>query len=102
MMTVNDTNVDVDQAQTFTPWFGFVLDDVPQPGPWHRGARCRNAPSTLFFPERGDDTSVAKRICAGCGVLEQCRAYALDAGPLLKGIWGGTSERERRHLRSTS
>lgn len=74
------------------------LAGVPTPGPWRAQGRCRSAPLSLFFPERGDDTRQAKAICAGCPVVEQCRSYGL-AYPELRGIWGGLSERGRARAR---
>lgn len=98
----DDQADDVDVVRLPALNWAFVLDDVPWPGLWRNQGRCRNAPWTLFFPERGDDASTAKQICAGCGVLDQCRAYALDAGQSLRGIWGGLSERDRRRHRRTT
>jgi hypothetical protein len=50
----------------------------------------------LFFPTRGESTREAKEICAECPAQEAC----LDHGMAAKhGIWGGSSERERRRLR---
>lgn len=40
----------------------------------------------------------AAALCAGCPVLAQCRAFALD-DPRLVGVWGGTTPRQRRDLR---
>ena len=39
----------------------------------------------------------AKAICAACPVLDECKAY-IDANPQ-PGIWGGTTERERKAAR---
>lgn len=77
-----------------------TLGDLPLPGPWARLGRCRTAPQSVFFPERGDDTRPAKAICARCPVLEECRAYAVAAPQTLQGVWGGTTGRERRQLRA--
>jgi WhiB family transcriptional regulator, redox-sensing transcriptional regulator len=52
----------------------------------------------IFFPERGEDERPAKRICGTCPVKGFCLEYALAAGEK-HGIWGGTSERQRRNLR---
>ena len=41
----------------------------------------------------------AKSVCARCQVRKQCLSYALATGPV-HGVWGGTSEDERRHLAS--
>jgi len=65
-----------------------------------RDALCLEVASpALFFPERGDSTEPAKAVCARCLVRAECLAYAL-AEHIQHGIWGGTSERERRRLRS--
>lgn len=69
----------------------------------HRGS-CRDHDPELFFPV-SDTTPVAaqqieqaKAVCAGCPVLADCRAYALAHGP--QGIWGGTTDQERRAVRA--
>jgi WhiB family transcriptional regulator, redox-sensing transcriptional regulator len=68
---------------------------------WSLGA-CLAADPDLFFPisEAGparQQVTAAKRVCAGCQVREQCLSYALATGPI-QGVWGGTSEEERRAL----
>ena len=40
---------------------------------------------------------VARRICAECPVKGACLEYALRNG-IDHGVWGGTSERERRRI----
>jgi hypothetical protein len=67
---------------------------------YFRLGECRGADSNLFFPERGEDTSLAKSICKDCPVRKGCLEYAL-ANVERQGIWGGTSERERRQIRRT-
>ena len=37
------------------------------------------------------------RICAGCAVPEECLEWALTARAAF-GVWGGTTEQERRRL----
>jgi len=54
----------------------------------------------LFFPISSSGLALkqvaqAKAICTRCGIQQACLGYALDAGPL-QGIWGGTTEAERR------
>jgi WhiB family redox-sensing transcriptional regulator len=96
-----DRDVDVDELPDMrVPVYTFALDDVPQPGPWHRFGACREAPTSLFFIQRGESTAAGKAICAGCGVRSQCLDYAVAAGARLKGIWGGTAERDRERLRA--
>jgi hypothetical protein len=59
---------------------------------------CRSEPD-LFFPlDAGISKELkrAKEMCGWCPVREQCLAYALTHA--VNGIWGGTTERERRHM----
>ena len=68
--------------------------------PWRARALCRTAPNRdVFFPRRGENlaTEAARAVCAGCPVREPCLNYALDHN-IKNGVWGGTSERERRPL----
>jgi WhiB family redox-sensing transcriptional regulator len=41
----------------------------------------------------------AKAVCAACPVRIDCLGYALETGQDA-GVWGGTSEKERREIRS--
>lgn len=65
---------------------------------WQQRANCQGLDPDLFFPDRGASTREAKEVCAACVVKEDCLEWALSAGEKF-GIWGGTSERERRRLR---
>jgi WhiB family transcriptional regulator, redox-sensing transcriptional regulator len=75
---------------------------------WTDAAACRNSEGALFYPadsaERKEDRLerelVAKRICASCGVREDCLEAAL-ARHETYGIWGGLNEFERRGLLRT-
>jgi WhiB family redox-sensing transcriptional regulator len=40
----------------------------------------------------------AKQICMGCDVRARCLKYALESNQQF-GVWGGTSERERRRIK---
>lgn len=65
---------------------------------WMDFSNCAGVHPDLMFPERGESTATAKDICAACSVKEECLEYALQV-PEKFGIWGGTSERERRRIR---
>jgi WhiB family redox-sensing transcriptional regulator len=39
----------------------------------------------------------ARKICATCPAIEPCLEYALE-NRIDHGVWGGTSERERRRI----
>lgn len=79
-----------------------ALAGTAWPEGWDKNARCRTAPTGLFFPERGDHLTIgaAKRICAQCPVTGACLAYALTL-PGLHGIWGGTTPDQRTRIRNT-
>lgn len=67
---------------------------------WMANAACAGVDPDLFFPERGDSTREAKALCRRCDAQSDCLDYALTQGERF-GIWGGTSERERRRMRRT-
>jgi len=69
----------------------------PEDRAWQDYANCLGVDPDLFFPERGASTREAKEVCRGCVVREECLEYAL-ANHIDHGIWGGTSERQRRRI----
>jgi WhiB family transcriptional regulator, redox-sensing transcriptional regulator len=69
-----------------------------QPVEWQSNARCTEVDPEIFFPERGGSSKAARAVCAQCEVRLHCLEYALNNKEQF-GIWGGTSERERRRLR---
>jgi len=70
---------------------------------WWQAAACRTADPDIFFPVSAhgpgeDEIAQAKAICATCPVRRQCLQFAL-ATHQVHGVWGGTTEEERRlHL----
>jgi WhiB family redox-sensing transcriptional regulator len=73
---------------------------------WRDNAACLHADPDLFFPVGTtgpalDQIDEAKRICQVCPVCNRCLAWALDAGGV-SGIWGGSTEDERRALLRTA
>jgi len=64
---------------------------------WMARGNCRFEPPATFFPCDGVGVEVAKRICATCAVKGLCLEYAL-ANRIDHGVWGGTSERQRRRI----
>ena len=64
---------------------------------WMAEGNCADKPPSLFFPSDGVGVEVAKRVCADCPVKARCLEYALD-NRIDHGVWGGTSERERRRI----
>lgn len=73
---------------------------------WLDEAACLDLDVNLFFPEPGKLAHIqvarAKSICKSCTVREQCLDYALSfSDRSIPGIWGGTTESERRRLKRT-
>jgi WhiB family transcriptional regulator, redox-sensing transcriptional regulator len=66
---------------------------------WWAHAACRRQPLEVFFPPDARSSRAAKAICATCPVKTDCLEYAMAADPPLKGIFGGTTEQERRSMR---
>lgn len=65
---------------------------------WAKLGNCLGCDPDLFFPERGASTREAKAVCGACVVKDECLEFALRTNEKF-GIWGGTSERERRRMR---
>lgn len=69
---------------------------------WRDHAACRDVDPDLFFPIGTMGESLlqideAKQICQACPVCGPCLRWAVDSGSA--GVWGGTTEDERRILR---
>ncbi|MFJ3671161.1 WhiB family transcriptional regulator [Streptomyces sp. NPDC090106] len=72
---------------------------------WRDEGLCLREDPDLFFPIgdfRSGVTALqiaeAKAVCGRCPVAGRCLSWAVDTGPV-EGIWGGTTEGERRALR---
>jgi WhiB family transcriptional regulator, redox-sensing transcriptional regulator len=71
-------------------------------GPWHAEAACRRDEAGMFFAPSKEPTAArlareeaAKRVCARCPVMLECREHAL-LQPEPYGVWGGLTAAERR------
>jgi WhiB family redox-sensing transcriptional regulator len=51
----------------------------------------------VFFPDTEELAEEAKAICAACPVRVSCLEYAITVRER-DGVWGGTTERERRRI----
>lgn len=83
---------------TSTPYGLVVSPPAETSTRWQDYARCAESDAEIFFPEKGGSTKAAKKICRSCEVRKPCLEDAL-AHDERCGIWGGTSDRERRKLR---
>ncbi|OLT12960.1 hypothetical protein BJF79_03405 [Actinomadura sp. CNU-125] len=80
------------------PPLAIGLAAVEDQVPWQTRGLCAETDPDAFFPEKGASTRAAKNVCRGCEVRAECLEFALDTDQRF-GIWGGTSEKERRALR---
>jgi len=70
---------------------------------WRRDAICRDTDPDLFFPVGTTGNALvqierARQVCFECTVRVECLEFALETNQDA-GIWGGTSEEERRVIR---
>ena len=70
---------------------------------WRTRAACRDTDPDLFFPvgttgQAIDQIEAAKAVCRACDALTECLEFALATNQE-SGVWGDTSEDERRKLR---
>jgi len=79
-------------TDTVAAQIGVDLDGLA----WMTGGLCAQTDPEAFFPEKGVSSAEAKSICTGCPVIAECLQYALEHGET--GVWGGTSERQRRKM----
>jgi WhiB family redox-sensing transcriptional regulator len=70
---------------------------------WRERAACKDTDPELFFPvgttgPAVDQIDAAKAVCIDCEAKELCLEFALATNQE-SGVWGATSEDERRRLR---
>ena len=73
---------------------------------WRKVAACRDTDPDLFFPigttgQAIEQIDAAKAVCFTCEVRDACLEFALATNQE-SGVWGATSEDERRKLRKAS
>ena len=84
-------------ALTSTRSLSLASDD------WRDVAACQDTDPDLFFPVGTTGPAIeqieaAKGVCNACEAKNQCLEFALQTNQD-SGVWGGTSEEERRKLR---
>ena len=82
---------------TWSRTFDWDTDD------WRHKASCRSVDPDLFFPVGTtgmalDQIEQAKAVCHSCEARPACLEFALSTNQE-SGVWGATSEDERRKLR---
>ncbi len=72
----------------------------PNPSPpdvWQEQAACFGIDPDVFFPISEEEAGPALAFCASCSLKELCLAWALKNGERY-GVWGGTTEQQRRRI----
>ncbi len=72
---------------------------------WRTHAACRDTDPDLFFPigttgQAIEQIESAKAVCRTCEAQAKCLTFALATNQE-SGVWGATSEEERRKLRKS-
>jgi WhiB family redox-sensing transcriptional regulator len=65
---------------------------------WHHKAACRGHGPADFVRGPKSDYGVIRELCETCPVRLECLEVAL-ADESLTGLWGGTTDTERRMIR---
>lgn len=84
-------------ALTWTRTIEWDIED------WRDRAACKDTDPDLFFPVGSTGPAIeqiasAKSVCSTCDSRVSCLEFALATNQE-SGIWGGTTEEERRKLR---
>jgi WhiB family redox-sensing transcriptional regulator len=77
--------------ERFLAWF--TAFDLPES---FKGAACKGKNPRIFDSTHPAAVAMAKKICNTCPIKDLCLTWAISAGEA--GIWGGTTEEERRSL----
>lgn len=70
---------------------------------WRSREACLDKDPELFFPVGNTGPALlqieeAKTVCRSCEVVDVCLKWAIETGQD-SGVWGGTSEDERRAMK---
>lgn len=89
-----------EQIDILADWY------TDHPTAFMRQGNCQGMDTNLFFPYKGESAREALQACNGsdtkpeCPVKAQCLEYALTLPTVCVGIWGGTTQRDRRRIRA--
>ena len=89
--------------RTMDPMADLEIDvrNLPQavspPDHWQERSACYGLDPEIFFPTTEEEAGLALSHCAVCTVRDLCLAWAVRNGERY-GVWGGTTEQQRRRL----
>ena len=67
---------------------------------WMERGACVRLPVDTCFPHSvREQARVAVEVCGPCPVRAECLAQALGSSTVVEGVWGGTTEADRRAIR---
>lgn len=70
---------------------------APADRSWQLRAACRDHDAEQFFSIEPDAVTAALAVCNSCEVRQACLTHAM-AGREHFGVWGGTTETQRRRV----
>ena len=71
--------------------------NVSPPDHWQERSACYGLDPEVFFPTTEEEAGLALSYCGVCTVRDLCLAWAVRNGERY-GVWGGTTEQQRRRL----
>lgn len=84
-----------DRSAAGPSWFARMLTQArPR---WHADGACLEHPELDWFASHPVHQAEAVAICSGCLVRDECLRWAVDNRE--QGVWGGTTDAERRVMR---
>jgi hypothetical protein len=60
-------------------------------------ARCHQVDPDVMFPAHASETAAALKVCRPCPLKDECLSWSVQK-PEHFGVWGGTTEKQRRPL----
>jgi WhiB family redox-sensing transcriptional regulator len=75
-----------------------TLEDWLARPSWHLDAACSGLGPDSFFSGAPANVEVARAVCAGCAVRQECHDTAM-ADADLEGVWAGFTAKERWQMR---
>lgn len=89
-----DDSINIDKSEATFGYTAAILAN-PLDTSWQEQAICLSTEPNFFFQKYPEE---AIEFCQDCPVKQECLDYAV-MNSIEHGVWGGTSERERRRIK---